>query len=203
MATRFLQAFLPVVDMENIHWMDPFRTRLGRKFQTFHIATELFSKSHSKTIVETGTIRSKDDWGAGYSTFLFAWYVHLFGGILISVDNNAASIRFARTVTDKFSTNVRYVIKDSVKFLTGFTNPIGLLYLDSLDSGNKEQSENASRHQLKEIEAAISKIDRNGVVLLDDAFMDGGGKSIYSRKFLESCGWREVMIDMQSVWTRQ
>ena len=50
------------------------------------------------------------------------------------------------------------------KFLNSFEKKIDFLYLDSLDG----QYEGASKHQLKEIQIAKNKLNRNSLVLLDD-----------------------------------
>ena len=63
--------------------------------------------------------------------------------------------------------------------MQNFTKQIDFLYLDSFDGHNIEL---ASKHQLGEAKAAINKLSKNALILLDDK----GAKTLYSTDFLIS-----------------
>ena len=45
--------------------------KLQKRYFTFHIALNCFLQIGGKTIIETGCVRNKNDWGAGNSTVVF------------------------------------------------------------------------------------------------------------------------------------
>ncbi len=59
-------------------------------------------------IVETGCIRSAEDWSAGYATYLVGYFLHHHGGELHSVDNDPNNVAFARAWTAAFGPPSRF-----------------------------------------------------------------------------------------------
>ena len=103
---------------------------LGKRAATMRFALEQLPDK--PTIVETGCIRSDSDWqGDGMSTLVFAQWVEAHDGHLWSVDINPTNVAHARAWTTGAQVTVE--LGDSVAYLLGFTSPIDLLYLDSLD----------------------------------------------------------------------
>ena len=82
----------------------------------------------------------------------------------------------AKDFTRKFKSNTYFYVNDSVAFLENFNKKIDFLYLDSFDGHNVEL---ASKHQLNEAMASISKLNNNSLILLDDK----GAKTKYSLDF--------------------
>src|SRR6185437_358159 len=122
-------------------------------------------------IVETGCIRSLDDWSAGYSTYLLACYLGGQGtGHLHSVDIDGAHLEFARQVVMPFGARMTFNQADSVAWLGQFSGRIDALYPDSLDA----DTPGADDHALTEIEAAFSRLSANSLVLIDDTVWTQG-----------------------------
>lgn len=147
-----------------------------RRFFTFKAAISLFLNSKTPNIVETGCQRNLIDWGAGNSSLIFAETLSDFRekGFLYSVDISERNLHVCNEVTKKFNTANLY-LGDSVIFLSRFDQPIGLLYLDSLDYEAHLQKE-SQEHQLKEIITVHPKLSDDSIILLDDNDFPNGGK---------------------------
>lgn len=174
-----------------------------RKFPTFKIALNLFLQNNGKIIVETGTIRVRDDWGPGYSTYIFGDFCKRYNRRLYTVDNNATNIGMAKTLTEDFSGHITYVVDDSIHFLSTFDQPIDLLYLDSLDCDPVNDNTVPQTHQLNELKTIYDKLPHSCIVLLDDCQFLNGGKCKLTRDFLLSRGWTLIYDFYQSLWIRR
>lgn len=117
------------------------RTRNGTRWHTFREALiELLGMADSRmalAVVETGCVRVRDDHGAGYSTILFdqfsGWAAARNLRVSVdSVDVSRENVRFCRRELRPGS-SVRLHVEDSVAWLKRRTDPIDLLYLDSVD----------------------------------------------------------------------
>ena len=76
---------------------------------------------HAPTVIETGTIRSEEDWaGAGFATYLLGAYLYRRGGKLHSVDLSPTNVAFARNWTRVFGDTVTIHEQDSLNFLREF-----------------------------------------------------------------------------------
>lgn len=114
-------------------WFDKkYKDKLTPRWETIKIALNLFNQNKGKTIVETGTTRMANDWGAGYSTVVFGDYINSYGGKLVTVDIEKANIEFCKSVTGAFK-EIEYVVDDSIGYLKNYIGKIDLLYLDSYD----------------------------------------------------------------------
>lgn len=155
------------------------------------------------TVVETGTIRSEEDWaGAGFSTYLLGAFLSRHGGRLHSVDLNEGNCAFARTWTEIFGSAVTVHTQDSVAFLGRFPGSIDLLFLDSLDTTEPGHAEHAQR----ELDAAFSKLHEQSIVLVDDTPWVGGawaGKGAQVVPSLLARGWRILYGGYQVLLSRQ
>lgn len=142
-------------------------------------------KRNAKNFVETGCIRSDEDWGgAGFSTVLFARYAELVGGSLTSFDLNPNNCNYARNWCRQFpsASIVESRGDDGLKL---YNQPIDVLYLDSLDSEHPQHQE----ENLKEFKAAESKLHQNSIVCIDDTPGPGQGKGGATVKYMLSNGW--------------
>lgn len=175
-----------------------------RKYPTFKAALNIFIQNEGETIVETGTIRLKDDWGAGYSTYLFGDFCTRYNKRLISVDNNPKNLAISKEVTEPFKTNVTHVCMDSIEFLNKFSGKIDLLYLDSLDCDAAPDADNTvpQVHQLNELKAAMDKLNDRCVILLDDCIFTNGGKCRLTRDFLLDNEFVLILDYFQSLWVK-
>ena len=161
------------------------------RFPLFKKTIEISIKRKQKVIVETGTSRGKKkffffkkfNWKDGMSTIIFSEYAKFANGKLHSCDLSKENIKNATDFTKEFSNNVQFYVEDSVVFLKNFNQKIDLLYLDSFDGHNVEL---ASKHQLKEAEMAINKLNDDAIVLLDDK----GAKTLYSTDYFIKNGFK-------------
>jgi hypothetical protein len=150
-------------------------------------------------IVETGCIRMADDFaGAGFFTYIAGLAVmHRRGASLVSVDIDTKNVKNARKWTAMFGKAVEVVQGDSVGFLRNRTEPIDLLYLDSLDTTHPRSAE----HCLEEFEAAKDKMADQSLVAIDDTnlvdgVLSGKGRLLVPRLLDE--GW--MPLHRQHTW---
>lgn len=140
-------------------------------------------------IVETGCIRSSEDWSAGYSTYLLAAYLAGRGtGLLHSVDADPVHLDFARHAVSPFGARISFHLADSAAWLRQFSGQIDVLYLDSRDSDEP----GADSHALAEVEAAFSRLTADSLVLIDDTVWSRGwqGSGAKAVPWLLARGWR-------------
>ena len=142
------------------------------RFKSFEFALIEAQKRNHKLLVETGVARgktkffffSKINWKDGMSTMIFSDYAKYVNGQLYSCDIDLKNIQNAKKFTKNNQNFIKFIQDDSLNFLSNFNKKIDFLYLDSLDA----QFENASKHQLNEIELAIDNLSSGSLVLLDD-----------------------------------
>jgi hypothetical protein len=92
----------------------------------------LLKKDKPLIIIETGTLRTKDDWGGnGQSTLIWDWLIQRTMGICHSIDINPTACQNAQEMTK----NVSVVQADSIFALrsSALVSDADLLYLDSYD----------------------------------------------------------------------
>jgi len=180
-----------------------YKDKSDSRYFTFKVALNLFLQANGKNIVETGTTRMKDDWGAGYSTFLFAVVAKAFNKHIWTVDISAANIEVCREVTKDYLDYITYEVSDSILFLQNFKEPIDLLYLDSVDFPlDGSDPFPCQQHQLNEFKTIESRLSENCVVLLDDNHFATGGKTKLTKDYLREKGWRCVLDYQQSLFIR-
>ena len=169
--------------------------------QSFDLMLRHVARFPSPGIVETGCIRSEEDWrGAGFSTYLFGAYAAARGGRLDSVDTNEEHCAFARRWTRIFGTCVGIHGDDSLKYLRERREPIDLLYLDSWDTYVAGYAE----HGIKEIQAAEKLLHEQSMVVYDDTSFLGRwqGKGMLGVPWLIERGWRPVFVGHQTLLLR-
>lgn len=175
---------------------------LADRNQTFDTLLRAAVAFPDPTIVETGCIRSPEDWaGAGNSTYIFgAWLDGRKSGRLISVDNDPSRCGFAREATHAWSERVSVECSDSVAWLTQAQQPIDILYLDSLDIEAPDHAE----HGFAEIKAAEPKLSERAIVVYDDTPWDGGwvGKGALGVPYMLGKGWEVMAAGYQAVLAR-
>ena len=178
---------------------------ISKRLETMKKALELLEERGGKIIVETGTIRQENDWGAGMSTLLWGDYASKHGGHVFTVDINPEAIAVCQKVTDEFKDHINYVTNDSLEFLTNFNQKIDLLYLDSMDCPEYDAPDSpvlvaSQEHQLKEMKLAIDKLVDHPIILLDDNDFENGGKTKLTKRYLIENGFTEVLSGKQSLW---
>lgn len=193
------------------NWFDKkYRFGLGEgvRYFSMKIALNLFHFRKGSNIVETGTIRAKNDMGGGgFSTLVFGDYAQHYDKHFWTVDILPEAIELSKEITWDFSKNTEFITQDSVFFLQTFLNKIDLLYLDSMDCPEYDAPDSpnliiSQEHQLKEIKAAYDKLDDNSVILLDDNNFENGGKCKLTNQFLLDKGWTPLIADKQVLFIK-
>ncbi len=209
---RYLQATHRGVDVQLQHWIQELcrgqRRNINAAYtdrnRTFDLLLrEATARFEAPMFVETGTIRSEEDWaGAGFSTYHFGSYLRARGGRLHSVDLSPEHCRFARTWCAVYGDTVQIHERDSVGFLQAFAEPIDVLYLDSLDTTEPGHAE----HALKEAQVAIPRLHERSLVLIDDTYWRDGafcGKGAQAVPWLVQHGWKILYAGYQVLLTRR
>lgn len=187
-------------------WIDKYREQLSisGRYPTMAKALELMT---GRIMVETGTVRMKDDWGAGMSTLVFGDYAKTLGAHLFTVDIEPKNIAMSEEITGEFKDAITYVVNDSLAFLREFNQTIDFLYLDSMDCPEYDEEHSprllASQiHQRNELIAAWDKLRTGSVILLDDNDFPNGGKTRITKSELKRLEATEIMGGKQSLWIK-
>jgi hypothetical protein len=198
--------------------------RLAQREETFRKIFQYLDRFPTPvTIVETGCIRTRDNWaGDGQSTILFDKYVssRANGSGVFSVDKDPASVEMCRTLV---SSNVNIMAAESVVFLNVLTKQfveqgvkVHLFYFDSFDLDTKYWFPSASHH-LKELVSAWRSIDKDTLVVVDDCPLDAqlvrgrtgfdvlgqpsvGGKGRLVAEFAQQIGVEPLFSSYQAGW---
>ena len=189
--------------LEYNSWFDEmFRDKLALRYPTFKIALNLLYQNKGLNIIETGTVRQLDDYGAGYSTFVFGEYVKRHGGHITTIDIDENNMDICKMVTKDYWNQIDYVVEDSLTALTKLKDKIDLLYLDSLDTPIEGDASEAQNHNLKEFKLVEHLLTDKTIVLLDDNSFENGGKTRLTKQYLKEKGWRLVLNSQQSLWIK-
>lgn len=188
-------------------WLVKYKDKLAHRYPTQLKALEMFEKLSGKNMVETGTVRFSEDWGAGMSTFIYGEFATLFDKHLYTVDISDENISLSKQVTQQFSEKITYEVRDSISYLTTFKDKINFLYLDSMDCPETASSDfplliQSQKHQKEEYISAENKLSDDAIILLDDCRFENGGKCGMLKPYLIERGWRLVLDEYQSLFTR-
>lgn len=180
-----------------------YKDKSSSRFETFKLTLQkLYERTSSPIIVETGTVRMENDYGAGYSTYIFGECIGLFGGKLYTIDVNKDNVELSQRLTKKFSKNITYINDDSLNFITNFDLSIDLLYLDSMDCPLEGDASQSQIHNLKEFLAATKNIHDKSLILLDDSNLPNGGNSRITHIILQYLGYSLMLSNQQSLWSK-
>ena len=185
---------------------EKYKEKSGGRYVTFKLALNLFLQRHGHTIVELGTTKAPDDWGAGMGTLLFAEVVGKYGGKIYTVDNYPPHIEACKIITESWAGSITHIEMDSLEFLKGLDERIDLLYLDTMDyplTPEEGPVGPCQEHQLRELKLAYPNLAPKAVVLLDDNDLPGGGKTRLAKEFLFKKGWHLLYDGQQSLWVRK
>lgn len=184
-------------------YRENYESKSGFRFQSFMIAISLlYDRFESPVILETGTIRLENDYGAGYSTYIFGDMINRFGGELITVDISKENIDLCKTITSDFSKNITYINDDSLEFLSTFNKKINLLYLDSYDCPIEGDATASQNHNLQEFLLSENNLDEKSIILIDDVNFSNGGKAKLTHEYLSSHNYKKIYELQQSVWSK-
>jgi len=165
------------------------------------IFDHLVARCRPPVMVETGCIRSDNDWaGAGYSTFLFGLFAQRLKGRLLSIDLSLEHSAYAARICNNLHA-VTTKCADSLVALQEIDEPVDLFYLDSMDTylaGHEE-------HGLAEAQLCADKVAPGGLIVFDDTLYEGAkcsGKGAKAVPWLLNNGWRILFAGHQVVLTR-
>lgn len=180
-----------------------YKNKSGFRFETFKLALKLlYERTDNPFIFETGTLRLENDFGAGYSTYIFGECLSLFGGKLLTVDINPTNIDTCKRITSKFSDHITYITDDSLNTINNFEGKIDLLYLDSFDCPIEGDAHESQNHNLNEFKLAENKLHDKSLILIDDVNFSNGGKARLTHEYLVNNGYNMLLINQQSLWSR-
>ncbi len=178
--------------VEKCRQFDSPMTTFVDRHKTFEAFLSRARRKAHPLIVETGCIRSVEDWSAGYATYWLGYFVHHHGGELDSIDLDPGCVAFARAWTAGYGPSVRVHHAHSHDWLRDYSGPpIDLLYLDSADVGTPHYQECSMR----EVELAVPHLAPDAVILLDDTCWKAGsfqGKGHLSVPWLLQRGWKVI-----------
>ena len=178
--------------INNCRQFDSPMTSFVDRHRTFEIFLSIARRKTKPVIVETGTIRSIEDWSAGYSTYLLGYFLFHHGGILHSIDLDPKNVEFARSWTAAFGSAVQIHQAHSHAWLRSYLgSPIDLLYLDSADVGTPEYQECC----FGEVQAAMPYLAADAMILFDDTCWRGRmfqGKGGIAVPWLLERGWKVI-----------
>jgi len=178
-------------------------TGLGIRHNTFKAIFKYLDNIVNPTIVETGIIRSVNNYsGDGHSTLLLDEYLHFFrhSGSLTTIDINELLCEFAKPL---LSTNSTIICSDSVTALTKLGEDVNfpsidLLYLDSYDL-NWNDPHNSALHHFKELFAISPKLKKGTLIVVDD-HDHGKGKGKYIADYMNHINKSPYFDEYQIGW---
>ena len=176
-------------------------------------------------IVETGCLRTKDNFSDGQSTLLFDKYTLWRGenSKVYTVDINPNSTNVCEQVV---SNNVKITTDDSVRYLYNISNEflkkkikVTMFYLDSFDVDWRYPYQSAAHH-LKELTAINKILNKETLVVVDDSPAAGnlthddgdkweilkqpkptiGGKGFLIHEYAEDVGAKVLFTHYQTAW---
>ena len=178
--------------VENCRQCNSTMTMFMDRHKTFDVLLSMLRRKKDPVVVETGSIRSEEDWSAGYFTYLLGYFLSHHGGRLHSVDNDPTNVAFARAWTAAFGRAVQVHEAESDLWLRAYSGPpIDCLYLDSADTGRPGYQECS----LNEAELALPHLAPDAVIVFDDTYWNAGafqGKGGLAVPRLIANGWKIV-----------
>lgn len=184
-------------------YISNYKDKSSFRFETFRLALKnIYERVEFPLIFETGTVRVENDFGGGYSTYIFGECISLFGGKLITVDNNSTNIATSKRLTKDFASNITYILDDSLNYIKTYNETIDLLYLDSYDCPIEGDATESQKHNLNEFLLAEGKLHSKSMILIDDVNFSNGGKAKMTHEYLEKNNYILIHKYQQSLWTK-
>jgi len=169
--------------------------------ETFRIVAGYLKSKQAPRMLETGCARvpNRDDWTAGFSTYVFGWLLDQLGGTLDSVDIDRDNVAVAREWAKPFGDTVRVHHANSLEWLKQATlQPFDAIYLDSADTGTPD----FETINWEESVRALPHLKPDGLLLIDDTYYQAGrwhGKGAITVPKLLSIGWRIIYSGYQTL----
>lgn len=168
----------------NLTALTRYKDNLEKRYDSFFYVFNKLSSKKNNVIIELGTSRSfvsggnpgcysddtiywnenkteSWDWGAGLFTRVCAEIIDGSENVLYTVDPSETAMKISKTITSRYSRNVKYDLTGSTDFLKNFSQKIDLLYMD-----HHETCEEGAQLHLSD-----SKIILENDLLADDALI--------------------------------
>lgn len=188
---------------EQTWFKEEFEHKLGQRYITQKIALTLVNQLFTNPlIVETGTIRLENDWGAGMSTYVFGKYVRNHGGKIITIDLSSKNMEVCKRVTKEYNDTIEYIVDDSLHYLSTIAEKINFLYLDSMDCPVEGDATIPQLHNLNEFLICENKLSDKAVIMIDDVGFSNGGKAAKTHEYLYDNKYLLIYKNQQSVWLK-
>ncbi len=193
---EFVRAFKPLLTSRV-----PLRTGQFDRWPAFEfIGKKLLAKGAPVNIVETGSLRTTNDWlGYGQATMVFDWILGQTGGSGHSVDIDLTTCHHARRNVK----HMRVVHADSIGFLRGFGfETLDLLYLDAYDWSPALKVESALHH-MGELACIFNRLSTGCMIAVDDCHSEAEGKHVLVRDFFKSMFGKDPVVKSHvQVWVK-
>ena len=187
-----------------------FAPHLNQRAESFRVMLEKLEEVAARRpgpllIIETGSMREVDDWGAGQSTLLWKAFSAFHQCEIHTVDLNPDTTALVKRVCGEA---VHAHTRDSVAFLYDMANAkprrhIDLLYLDSYDF-NPEDPFPSAMHHILELIAIRPCLGEGSLVAIDDNFVlpDGSftGKGYLALQWFRHLNISSLHLGYQFVW---
>jgi len=159
---------------------------------TFDKTIELGKERDAKLVLEIGGIRNPDGQvGDGHSTII--WCDNFERVISVDIDENATKL------TKELTNNrAEAITSDAIEFIKNFHEKIDILYLDAWDVG----TENFAENHLEFFKLAEKNLHDKSLVLIDDVALNDMGKGKLVIPYMQSKGWKPVLIHYQGLFSK-
>jgi len=173
---------------------------LGIRSPTFRAVLKEAQQRLVHTIVETGCIRSKDNWkGDGQSTVIWNHFIKVKGGTFCTIDINLDAVILAQNLCPETDC----LCGDSVETLNKYKGSIDLLYLDSSHRIDTN-AHPAALQCLFEFLAARQRLTSGSIIFIDDSpITDSGeilGKGLYIAQYMKRLNIYPFTTGYQAAW---
>jgi predicted O-methyltransferase YrrM len=142
-----------------------------------YVIDKLVSLNKPITILETGTMWAPLEANQGAFTLIFSDLIkNHTGGKLITVDISEEHINNCKSITQKYSDVIEYIVSDSVTYLENLSNEevnnLDFIYFDSFDLSipNPVPSQ---LHHYRELAAVYKRLNPNVILAVDDNYLPG------------------------------
>jgi hypothetical protein len=149
-------------------------------------------------ILETGTLRTINEWSDGQSTRLFDMFVNFYQGNVYSVDISEDACETSQSVV---SPRVFFRCGDSVQFMheRPESEKFDLIYLDSFDV-DFDKPHPSSLHHVFELCSVLHKNTKPGTIIAIDDNKGGVGKGQYIQQYFDMIGVKKIYDGYQLIY---
>lgn len=195
------------VDTPETDILEKFRAEFAPKLGTSQrweafklIASTLLEKKRPLIIVETGCVRTPDNWmGDGQSTRVWDWLIKDAGGEGFSVDLDPLAVASAQALCP----NMKVTCSDSLAWLLAnkeIVSKADFVYLDSYDF--HEPYIDSMLHHAAEFSIIASCLPKGCLIAIDDCHGPWWGKQGLVKGMLELMGTSPILESYVTVWQK-